>query len=65
MGGVVFISHSSEDRKPALEARNIRCWISSRDIGPGENFQEAIVGAIAAAAAAAMVLVFTGTWPEK
>src|SRR6185312_6942489 len=50
--GIVFISHSSRDRKiaqtiaAALEHRGFRCWISSRDIGPGENFQEAIVRAI-------------------
>jgi hypothetical protein len=60
----VFISHSSQDRKiaarvcAALERRDLACWLASRDIGPGENFQEAIVKAIRSARA--MVLVFTG-----
>src|ERR1700722_9854167 len=62
--GFVFISHSSRDRKMAqtisgaLEHRGFHCWISSRDIGPGENFQEAIVRAIRTSRV--MVLVFTG-----
>ena len=60
----VFISHSSQDRRiaarvcEALERRGLACWLASRDIGPGENFQEAIVKAIRLARA--MVLVFTG-----
>jgi hypothetical protein len=60
----VFISHSSEDRSvagnvcEALERRGLECWLASRDIGPGENFQEAIVKAIRTVRA--MVLVFTG-----
>jgi TIR domain len=63
MAAAVFISHSSRDRKvaqtlcQALEERGLSCWISSRDIGPGENFQEAIVKALRGARA--MVLVFT------
>src|SRR5580698_4337810 len=63
-GGFIFISHSSRDRQmaqtisAALERRGYRCWISSRDIGPGENFQEAIVHAIRGSRV--MVLVFTG-----
>jgi formylglycine-generating enzyme required for sulfatase activity len=62
--GNIFISHSSRDRKMAetisgaLERRGLRCWLSSRDIGPGENFQEAIVRAIRGSRV--MVLVFTG-----
>jgi len=60
----VFISYSSSDQKvaqticTALESRSYPCWISSRDIGPGENFQEAIVKAIRSAKV--MLLVFTG-----
>lgn len=60
----VFISHSSEDASvaasvcEALERRGLQCWIAPRDIGPGENFQEAIVRAIRGVRA--MVLVFTG-----
>jgi hypothetical protein len=63
MDAKVFVSHSSKDQKlattisTALERRGLACWISSRDIGAGENFQEAIVNAIRAARA--MVLVFS------
>ena len=59
----IFISSSSKDRKAALticsaiETRGFACWISSRDIRPGENFQEAIVDAISNAGL--MVLVFS------
>jgi hypothetical protein len=63
MGVLVFISHSSQDHEvavrvcEALEQRGLGCWLASRDVGPGENFQEAIVQAIGAVRA--MVLVFT------
>jgi tetratricopeptide (TPR) repeat protein len=59
----VFVSYATADRKQALavckaiERRGIRCWISSRDVAPGENYQEAIVRAIRDARA--MVLVFS------
>jgi hypothetical protein len=59
----IFISYASIDRKiaeticDALQARGLPCWISCRDIGPGENFQEAIVAAIRSARV--MLLVFT------
>ena len=43
----------------ALEQRGLHCWLASRDISPGENFQEAIVRAIGSARA--MVLVFSGS----
>jgi hypothetical protein len=61
---MIFISHSSKDHKIAmticrgLENRGARCWISSRDIVPGGNYQESIDQAIRMARA--MVLVFTG-----
>ena len=45
-------------RAAHLERHGLACWVASRDIGPGENFQEAIVKAIRSARA--MVLVFTG-----
>jgi len=60
----VFISFSSKDHKiaelicEALEDRGIGCWISSRDVKPGENFQAAIVQAIRVTKA--MILVFSG-----
>jgi uncharacterized protein YecT (DUF1311 family) len=63
MAKKVFISHSSKDNKvatavcTALEARGHACWMSSRDIKPGENFQGAIVRAIRESGV--MVLVFS------
>jgi TIR domain len=60
----IFISYASIDQDvaeaicDALHKRGLRCWISSRDIGPGENFQESIVAAIKSARV--MVLVFGG-----
>lgn len=65
MGALVFISYSSQDHEvavkvcEALEGRGFGCWLASRDVSPGENFQEAIVKAICAVRA--MVLVFTGS----
>lgn len=59
----IFISYSSKDQKSAeaictaIENRGFPCWISSRDIGPGENFQSQIVRAIRSAKI--MVLVFS------
>src|SRR4051795_7061259 len=59
----VFVSYATADRKQAvavckaIERRGTRCWISSRDVAPGENYQEAIVRAIREARA--MVLVFS------
>jgi len=63
MGGAVFISYASKDRGfatticDALEHRGIGCWIATRDIGPGENFQSAVFEAIRSAKV--MVLVFS------
>jgi hypothetical protein len=48
----VFISFSSLDSADAvllcerLEKEGIICWISTRDVKPGENYQAAIVNAI-------------------
>jgi tetratricopeptide (TPR) repeat protein len=59
----VFISYATKDRKQALsvckaiESRGTKCWFSSRDVEPGENYQEAIVQSIRNARA--MVLVFS------
>ena len=64
MTPLVFISHSSQDRRiatrvcEALERLGLASWLASRDISPGENFQEAIVKAIRTVRV--MVLVFTG-----
>jgi hypothetical protein len=59
----IFISYSSKDQKiagtiaQALEARGQRCWIASRDVLGGDNFQEAIVRALREAKV--MLLVFS------
>jgi hypothetical protein len=48
----IFICYSSQDEEKArnvltrLEERGFRCWISSRDVAPGRNYQEEIVQAI-------------------
>ena len=63
MDANIFISFASQDHKvamtlcSALESRGFKCWISARDIQPGENFQSAIVRAIRQAKI--MLLVFT------
>jgi hypothetical protein len=63
MAASIFISYAGRDLKTAttlcqaLEAQGFGCWMASRDIPPGENFQIAIVRAIRAAQV--MVLVFT------
>jgi hypothetical protein len=63
MTAPIFVSYASKDREAALslchalENRGFRCWISIRDIGPGENFQVAIPRAIHDAKV--MVLVFS------
>jgi hypothetical protein len=47
-----FICFSSKDQAIAvevvefLEAEGLKCWISSRDILPGDNYQESIVTAL-------------------
>ena len=62
-GRCVFISYATADRKEALsvckalERRGTKCWIATRDVQPGENYQEAIVRAIRQARA--LVLVFS------
>jgi TIR domain len=63
MTAPIFVSYASKDREAALslchalENRGFRCWISIRDIGPGENFQVAIPRAIRDAKV--MLLVFS------
>jgi hypothetical protein len=48
----IFVCYSSKDQAIAddvvtfLEARHLKCWISSRDVPPGQNYQEVIVGAL-------------------
>jgi TIR domain len=63
MSADIFISFASQDSKvarticTALENRGFTCWISARNIQPGENFQSAIVRAIRGAKV--LLLVFT------
>ena len=63
MSADIFISFASQDAKiasticTAIEDRGFKCWVSSRDILPGENFQSAIVRAIRSAKV--LLLVFT------
>lgn len=63
MAHQVFISFSSKDAEAAtrichgLETRHIACWMSSRDVAPGADFQESIVDALEQAQV--MVLVFS------
>lgn len=51
----IFICFSSKDEAVArevvasLEAAGLKCWISLRDVAPGQNYQEAIVQALEAA----------------
>ena len=59
----VFISYATVDRKRALsickaiERRGSRCWISCRDVAPGQNYQEEIARSVRNARA--VVLVFS------
>ena len=59
----VFISYATKDRNRALsicesiEKRGIACWISCRDVRPGQNYQEEIARAVRNARA--LVLLFS------
>ncbi|MGB6538548.1 MAG: toll/interleukin-1 receptor domain-containing protein [Xanthobacteraceae bacterium] len=58
-----FVSYSHYDLPAAaeivsrLEAANLKCWISDRDVPRGEDFQDAIAAALEKAGA--MILVFS------
>ncbi len=47
---LVFVSHSSRNKVIAdaicarLEQHGIRCWIAPRDIDPGRDYSDRIVG---------------------
>jgi hypothetical protein len=64
----LFICFSSKDEATArevvdfLEAKDLTCWISSRDVLPGQNYQEAIVTAIERATG--IVFLFS-EWSSK
>lgn len=58
----VFVSYASADRDVAfrivdyLEGQGIRCWVAPRDVAPGVEYGEAIIGAIGEARALVLVL---------
>jgi hypothetical protein len=58
-----FISFSSKDEKRAraicdeMELRHVPCWISSRDVRPGRNYQSEIIDALEHATH--LILVFS------
>jgi hypothetical protein len=51
-GPHIFICFSSKDAETAhqvvefLESEGLKCWISTRDVPPGQNYQETIVNAL-------------------
>lgn len=63
MRDIIFISYSSKDADFVtklvrdLEKQDVRCWMSSRDIEPGADYQGAIVSAMERSAA--VLLVFS------
>lgn len=63
MADRVFISFSTADKSKAatlcaaLERDGLSCWVSFRDVQPGQNYQAAIVHALETAKA--LVLVFS------
>ena len=67
----IFICYSSKDEAVArgivqfLEARDIRCWISLRDVPPGQGYQETIVHALERARGIVFLFSeFSGKSPE-
>ncbi len=63
MNAPIFISYASPDRSYAeriitfLEAHHLQCWVSYRDVGIGENYQELITRALRAAKV--VIVIFT------
>ena len=61
--GNIFVSFSTQDQAAALEilgrieAADLKCWISCRDVPSGSDYQDAIVDALDQSGA--MVLVFS------
>jgi hypothetical protein len=60
--GLLFVCHSSEDAGrvdaivAALEDRGVRCWMAPRDIKPGHDYAESILGALARSSAVLLVV---------
>src|SRR5260370_21610617 len=63
MSASIFVSYASSDRNQVdrlvtfLEAHHFTCWVSYRDVGVGENYQESITRAVRAAKV--LIVVFT------
>src|SRR5688572_18244639 len=63
MGHDVFISYSSHDTSvanavsQAVESKGLKCWIAPRDLVAGEDYQGAIVRAIAECST--LILIFS------
>ena len=62
MEAQVFLSHSSDDQAKAedvckrLETRGIKCWLAPRDVAPGADYGEQIIGAIESTRATVLIL---------
>jgi serine/threonine protein kinase/formylglycine-generating enzyme required for sulfatase activity len=58
----IFLSHASDDSETTqklcnlLENKGVRCWIAPRDVLPGDNYGEAIIGAIEATPVTVLML---------
>jgi hypothetical protein len=58
----IFVSFASPDQRHAeriisfLEMHNFRCWVSYRDVGVGENYQESITRALRSATALMVII---------
>lgn len=69
MAHEVFVCHASPDRGVAeamvnhLESHGVRCWMAPRNVLPGADYAQAIVGAISASKA--MVLIFSADANES
>jgi TIR domain len=67
--GPVFVSHSSAQRELAahvarfIERHDIPCWLAPRDIAPGQDFDQAILSAIASCSA--ILLLFSDEADES
>src|SRR5690348_1000790 len=62
MSGGIFVSFASADQRYAeriisvLERHDFPCWVSYRDVGVGENYQESITRALRSAEALMVII---------
>ncbi len=58
----VFISYAEEDKQVAeqvcrtLEKEGVRCWMAPRDVKVGDDYEEAILDAIASSPLLVLIL---------